>query len=966
MWSPLPQERTYTIKSRATDNGGHVEIPGSVSITIDNVAPSSAITAPVDGATLTDSLYVITGTAADDPGSGVEKVEVGITPSGGTTTWYTATGTTDWSYTWHVPVTKGEYTIQSRAMDRAGNVEAPESGVTVTYSADASLCAWGGNHWGQLGDGTTTWYESPIPISGLSGVKTIAGGYGHTIALKSDGTVWTWGDNYYGELGGCTTVYRYTPALVSGLSGVVTIAGMGQHSMAMKSDGTVWVWGDNRYGQSGGSGTVIRLNSPVQMSGLNGITAIACGGWHSIALKSDGTVWTWGENNDGQLGNGTSDGVYSSASHPNPIQVNGLSGIAAIGGGAVHTIALKSDGTVWAWGSNYDGQIGDGTYSERDNPVQVNGLQEKITAISAGCYQNIAIASDATIWGWGNNCEGELGDGTNISKNRALQIKNINEVATVATGYFATLAVRYVITSNITYPACGSINGTNRTITGTVLDTNHGIQEIEVGITPIGGSTTWYKPADGVIDTSGNGTWATWSYSWTLPAEGTYTIQSRATDNLSIQETPGKGVTITVDNTAPTSAITNQSDGSILHSPTSISIAGTATDGTGSGVGGIQVGITPSRGATTWYTASGTASWSYSWTPTSDGSYTIQSRATDNANNVETPGAGVTVTVQNNSIILGYTQNGASVTLSAKMYYNGAAASGKTIAFHELTGTTTASKGTATTKGGIATLKFNSSLGAHAAYAKFTVSGGIPAITSNNVAYDIEKATGLAASPSASSSATGDIVTSATPALSWNSFNNATQYHVQMSTSAAFTPGTHTHDYISPGASPASISWPWSTFSLIKGTTYYWRAQAILTNDSMSTWSAYRTVVYKNATVTTSVPVVTTYISGSTTTTRVTVTASLTDASTNPPSPLGGKTLMFYDQTLGASGWSVPVLKGSAATATKTSATTTLGTAVYRWTITGTLAPGSHRASVKFGGGGASYAPSSSSALIYP
>ena len=192
---------------------------------------------------------------------------------------------------------------------------------------------------------------STLPaVANASVTPQIAGGGGdvgsHSIALKSYGTVWAWGYNYYGQLGDGTNKDRDTPVQVSGLSGVIAIAGGDGHTIALKSDGTVWAWGSNDSGQLG-DGTTTNRNTPVQVSDLSGVTAIPCGGNHSIALKSDGTVWAWGDNYHGQLGDGTTD-----TERHTPVQVLGsggvgfLSGVTAIAGGGLHTIALKTDGTT--------------------------------------------------------------------------------------------------------------------------------------------------------------------------------------------------------------------------------------------------------------------------------------------------------------------------------------------------------------------------------------------------------------------------------------------------------------------------------------------------------------------------------------------------------------------------------------------------------------------------------------------
>lgn len=146
-----------------------------------------------------------------------------------------------------------------------------------------SVSAWGGNSFGQLGDGTTTNRLTPVQVSGLSGLTLIAAGAEHTLALKSDGTLWAWGYNFYGWLGDGTTTDRLTPVEVSGLSGVSAIAAGEQHSLALKSDGTVWAWGRNLDGQLGDGTTTRGRLTPVQVGGLSGVMAIASGSYYNMA-----------------------------------------------------------------------------------------------------------------------------------------------------------------------------------------------------------------------------------------------------------------------------------------------------------------------------------------------------------------------------------------------------------------------------------------------------------------------------------------------------------------------------------------------------------------------------------------------------------------------------------------------------------------------------------------------------------
>jgi len=241
----------------------------------------------------------------------------------------------------------------------------------------------------------------------------LAVGAWHSLALKNDGTVWAWGNNDYGQLGNGTTSGSSTtttgdsnttnrsPAQVSGLNDVIAISAGSSHSLALKSDGTVWAWGSNNVGQLG-DGTTTDRNRPVQVSGLTNVIAITGGcESHSLALKSDGTVWAWGYNNFGQLGDGTT------TNRSTPVQVSGLSGISAIGAGSGHSVALKSDGTVWAWGHNAYNQLGDGTTTNRFVPVQVMASSSTtfgaVASISVGYQFCIVQQNNGSVWTWGRN-----------------------------------------------------------------------------------------------------------------------------------------------------------------------------------------------------------------------------------------------------------------------------------------------------------------------------------------------------------------------------------------------------------------------------------------------------------------------------------------------------------------------------------------------------------------------------------
>lgn len=209
---------------------------------------------------------------------------------------------------------------------------------------------------GQLGNGENTWSPAPIAISDVSSAS--AGGY-HMLAARNDHTLWVWGGNATGQLGNGVYYPIYTPVHLSSIDSVTQAAGGKFHSLVLKDDGTVWAWGFNTDGQVGAIGAKLEQTTPIQVDFLANVTAIAAGGYHSVALRSDGTVWAWGDNYYGQVGDG------STYNRPTPTQVSGLSGVIAVAAGSYYTLAVKSDGTVWAWGQNSDGQLGDGTTTHR-------------------------------------------------------------------------------------------------------------------------------------------------------------------------------------------------------------------------------------------------------------------------------------------------------------------------------------------------------------------------------------------------------------------------------------------------------------------------------------------------------------------------------------------------------------------------------------------------------------------------
>ena len=344
----------------------------------------------------------------------------------------------------------------------------------LALKGDGTVWAWGLNHYGELGNSinVTTNIANPTPaqVSGLTGIVAIAAGTNHSLALKNDGTVWAWGRNQFGQLGNPnnsgTSNANPTPVQVTGLTGITAIAGLYNFCLALKNDGTIWAWGYNYYGQLGSTtnnqSTTAANPTPTQISGLTGFVAIATGSLHSLGLKSDGTVWAWGNNAFAQLGF-----TANSTPNPTPAPVPGLTGITTIAAGANHSLAIMNDGTVWAWGFNGDGELGIGTNNLNvSTPTQSVGLSG-ITAIAGGDLHSVALKSDGTVWTWGFNFYGELGTATNFNtgnpNSTPAQVSGLAGIGAISAGSvntFALIPVPVNVTMSVPSSVSFTVSGT--------------------------------------------------------------------------------------------------------------------------------------------------------------------------------------------------------------------------------------------------------------------------------------------------------------------------------------------------------------------------------------------------------------------------------------------------------------------------------------------------------------------------
>jgi alpha-tubulin suppressor-like RCC1 family protein len=268
----------------------------------------------------------------------------------------------------------------------------------LALKSDGSVWAWGFNYYGQVGNGNSgNNVLAPVRVSGLNGVVAISAGHGSftSYAVKADGTVWAWGYDGLGQLGNGTSDENAhsLPVKVSNLTGVVALGAGSSHALAVRSDGTVRAWGSNQYSQLGATTAATCTSyhfpcsmTPVRVQNLTGVSAVTGGGNFSLALESDGSVWGWGENGYGQLANGTTT-LFGGVTKPTKAK---LSSVIAIAAGDEHTLALRSDGTVWAAGSNRWGQLGTGTFNDSGNPVRVINVTGGM-AIGAGLDHSLAV-----------------------------------------------------------------------------------------------------------------------------------------------------------------------------------------------------------------------------------------------------------------------------------------------------------------------------------------------------------------------------------------------------------------------------------------------------------------------------------------------------------------------------------------------------------------------------------------------
>lgn len=307
---------------------------------------------------------------------------------------------------------------------------------TLATRSNNTLWVWGDNEYGQLGNGMITENKYvPIQESDDQNWSSVSGGGNHTVAIKNNNELWTWGYNYWGQHASGNRLHvTTTPIQVDSISSWLSLTTGFEYTAAIRDDYTLWTWGSNNYGQLGDGTREPYLAWLVQVGVDGDWASVASGGWHTVAIKTTGTLWTWGRNHFGQLGHGTISGHNST-----PAQVGTDGDWSRAGSSDFHTVAIKISGTLWAWGANTYGQLGDGTTDSNSTPEQIG--TDSWLSVSASDYHTVAIRADDTLWAWGWNTYGQLGDGLTANHSSPVQI-GTDTWLDVSTGDYHTVAIK--------------------------------------------------------------------------------------------------------------------------------------------------------------------------------------------------------------------------------------------------------------------------------------------------------------------------------------------------------------------------------------------------------------------------------------------------------------------------------------------------------------------------------------------
>lgn len=317
----------------------------------------------------------------------------------------------------------------------------------------------------------------PVQVGSSTSWRSVGLGRGHACALQQDGSLWCWGDNNRGQLGSGSNTYEPTPVRIGSASWMAVSAG-GLHTCGIQSNGSLWCWGLDDYGQLG-DGTANGFPdtlTPVQVGSSTGWTALSAGEFHTCGIQSGGTLWCWGGNPYGQIGDGSTVDVWSPTqigSSTSWTNVSAGSGDGSVGARA-HTCGRQDDGTLWCWGLNDRGQLGDGTTTDRWLPTQI-GATATWSGVSTGGFHSCGLRSDGTLWCWGANESGQLGNGMTMDSPTPVPVSSAASWGVGSAAYGHSCGVQ--IDGS---PWCWGLNGSGQLGDGLMMDSPTPVQ-VDVG-----------------------------------------------------------------------------------------------------------------------------------------------------------------------------------------------------------------------------------------------------------------------------------------------------------------------------------------------------------------------------------------------------------------------------------------------------------------------------------------------------
>ncbi|MDO7874720.1 IPT/TIG domain-containing protein [Hymenobacter sp. ASUV-10] len=313
--------------------------------------------------------------------------------------------------------------------DTSWRAAAATTEASIALQADGSLWTWGRDGLGLLGDGPLTDRQTVARIDAPATYRFVGGGDTHLLAIRTDGTLWAWGNNYAGQLGDGSITPREAPVPI-GAGQWLQAAGGSNYSLAIRADSTLWAWGENNYGELGIGNTRAQLR-PVRVGTAHNWKQVICVGSTVLALQGDGSLWAWGGSHY-LFGNGSAAG----SNQTTPLRIGTLNTWAQVAGAEAHVLALQNDGTLWAWGNNQYGQLGDGTITSRALPVRIGSDTDwtTIAASRAGGF-SAALKRNGTLWTWGSNLSYALGDAPALLQRLApAQVGTASNWTTLAAG----------------------------------------------------------------------------------------------------------------------------------------------------------------------------------------------------------------------------------------------------------------------------------------------------------------------------------------------------------------------------------------------------------------------------------------------------------------------------------------------------------------------------------------------------